>query len=59
MFELYSRSINPQDADFQNYITRYVSGKDPRNPESIPYSELYGIIKEGIRDYIHKTQKKE
>jgi len=59
MFELYSRTINPQDSDFQTYIRGYVSRKDPRNPESIPYSELYGIIKEGIREYIHKTQKKD
>ena len=56
MFESYSREIDPEDAGFQTYITQYVSNKDPRRPETIPYSKLYGIIKEGIRAYIHKKQ---
>ena len=59
MFELYSRNISPDDAEFQIYIRRYLAKRDPRNPESIPYSQLYAIIKEGIREYIRKTQRKE
>jgi len=57
MFELYSRNINPDDASFQTYIQQYVSKKDPREVDFIPYSELYKIIKDGIREYIHQTQR--
>jgi len=56
MFELYSRNINVDDPEFQTYIKRYISAKDSRSPGSIPYSELYQIVKEGIREYIHKTE---
>jgi hypothetical protein len=56
MFEFYSRNIDPDEAKFQTYVERYISTKDPRKPESIPYSELYEMIKEGIREYIHKMQ---
>ena len=59
MFELYSQDVNPDDPDFQNYISLYVSKKEPRNPESVPYSELYAIIKEGISEYIHEKQRRE
>jgi hypothetical protein len=57
MFELYSRNINPDDPDFQTYIQQYVSKKDPRKPGSIAYPELYRIIKEGIREYLHQTHR--
>ncbi len=56
MFELYSQNINPDDADFQHYIQQYVMKKDTRPPDTIPYSELYKVIKEGIREYVHKAQ---
>jgi len=59
MFELYSCNINPDDVDFQTYIERYVSKKNPMSPESMPYPELYALIKEGIREYIRKTQRTE
>jgi len=59
MFELYSQDVNPDDPDFQNYISQYVSKTEPRNPESVPYSELYAIIKEGIGEYIQKKQRRE
>jgi hypothetical protein len=55
MFELYSRKIDPDDTNFQTYLKRYLSAKDNRGPESIPYSELYKMVKEGIREYIHKS----
>jgi hypothetical protein len=55
MFELYATLINPDDPEFQTYIERYVSAKDQRPSDAIPYPELYKIIKEAIREYIHKT----
>jgi len=56
MFEFYSRSVNPDDPKFQTYIKWYISTKDSRSPDSVPYSELYKMVKEGIREYIHETQ---
>ena len=59
MFELYSQKINPDDPDFQSYISQYVSKRESRSPESVPYSELYATIKEGIHEYIQKKQRVE
>ena len=56
MFELYARNIDPYDAEFQAFIKRYLSLKERRNPESIPYPELYKIIRDGIREYLKKTE---
>ena len=57
MFEFYSTAINPDDQKFQEFIRRYVASKEPKDPETIRYSQLYKIIKKGIREYI--SQKKE
>jgi len=55
MFELYARNIDPEDPDFQAFIQHYVATKDNRNPATIPYSQLYAIVKDAIRDYIRKS----
>ena len=57
MFELYSENINPADQNFQEFIRNYVANKEPKDPQTIPYSQLYKLIKEGIREYI--SQKKQ
>ncbi len=56
MFELYSANINPDDQKFQEFIRKYVAGKEQKDPQTIPYSQLYKIVKEGIREYM--TQRK-
>ena len=56
MFELYAHDIDPKDTEFQAFIKHFVSLKEKRNPESIPYSELYKTIREGIREYLKKTE---
>ena len=56
MFELYAQDIDPDNTEFQTFIKRYVASKDPRAPETIPYSKLYMMIREGIRDYLQKEQ---
>ena len=58
MFELYSAKINPDDQKFQEFIRNYVKGKDPKDPQNIPYSQLYMLIKEGIREYISQTKER-
>jgi len=57
MFELYSENINLDDRNFQEFIRNYVASKEAKDPQSIPYSQLYKLIKEGIRQYI--SQKKQ
>jgi hypothetical protein len=56
MFELYAHKIDPDNTNFQAFIKRYVGIKETRNPEAIPYAELYKIIREGIREYLQKAQ---
>ena len=58
MFELYSANINPDDQKFQEFIRTYVKGKETKDPQTIPYSQLYKLIKEGIREYISQTKEK-
>jgi hypothetical protein len=52
MFELYVRKIDPEDSRFQNFMSNYVAAKRVKNPETIPYVELYKIIQGGIREFI-------
>jgi hypothetical protein len=59
MFELYAQNINPDNPEFQTFIKRYVANRDTRGPETIPYSKLYAIIREGIREYLQKKQETE
>jgi hypothetical protein len=59
MFEFYSHNIDPDDAVFQSYIKEYVSTRDSRSPNAIPYSDLYKMIKQGIREYIQKTRREQ
>ena len=56
MFELYAHNIDPYNTEFQAFIKHYVSLKEKRNPESIPYPELYKAIRDGIREYLKKTE---
>jgi hypothetical protein len=55
MFELYAHNIDPGNSEFQTFIKRYVALKEKRDPESIPYPELYRAIRDGIREYLKKT----
>ena len=56
MFELYKRQIDPNDVKFQTFIKQFLQSREPRNPEAIPYSELYKILREGIREYIQQEE---
>jgi len=55
MFELYSANINPDDPKFQEFIRKYVASKQ-KDPQTIPYSQLYKIVKEAIREYINQAK---
>jgi hypothetical protein len=58
MFELYVRNIDPDDSEFQRFIENYVSTHEKRDPESMPYLELYKVTREGIREYLKSPQTK-
>jgi hypothetical protein len=59
MFELYARNIDPDDEHFQAFIKNYVATKNGKGSESMPYSELYKTIKEGIREYLRQNREKQ
>ena len=58
MFELYISNIDPDDSRFQQFISNYVASKGVNNPETIPYSQLYAIVRQGIREYIKRDEKR-
>jgi len=55
MFERYLRNINPEDERFQVFLSHYIAEKGVKEIQVLPYSELYKVIKEGIREYL-RTQ---
>jgi len=58
MFELYSRNVDPNDEHFQTFMKNYVAAKELKDPQTLAYSELYKILKEGIREYVEQKQGK-
>lgn len=56
MFERYVRNINPDDAHFKAFISKYVEEKLARDPNTTPYSELYKVIRNGIREYLGQQE---
>ncbi len=56
MFERYVRNINPDDTHFQAFISKYVEENLARDPNTIPYSELYKVIRNGIREYLGQQE---
>jgi hypothetical protein len=56
MFEMYIKNIKPDDERFNSFISNYVAQKGIKNPQALPYSDLYRIVKDGIREYIKQNQ---
>ena len=56
MFEFYSANINPDDPNFQEFIRHYVASKESKDSQTVPYSQLYKIVREGIRAYISQKE---
>jgi len=55
MFELYLSKIDAEDPQFRQFIADYAANKDVKNPETIPYSQLYKLVRSGIQEYIKQT----
>ncbi len=58
MFEMYVRNINPDEERFNIFISNYLAGRGVKDPQTLPYSELYKVIKNGIREYLKQQQPK-
>ncbi len=52
MFEMYVRNINPDEERFNAFISNYLTERGVKDPQTLPYSELYKVIKDGIREYL-------
>lgn len=57
MFERYSENIDPEGEDFLLFVSKYLANKDAKEPKTIPYSQLYGHIKEAIREYLREKER--
>jgi hypothetical protein len=58
MFELYAQTVNPDEERFKAFISHYLAEKGVNNPETMRYSELYRLIKDGVREYLKQQQTK-
>lgn len=56
MFERYIRNTNPEEERFQVFLSNYIAEKGVKEIQVLPYSELYKVIKEGIREYLRKQE---
>lgn len=52
MFELYSEEIDPEDEEFLHFVSDFLAKNSPKNPETLPYSELYLLIQRAIREFL-------
>jgi len=59
MFQLYAQNINPESEHFLTFITKYLEMKNVTNPRAVAYPELYKLIKNGIREYLHQQESQE
>jgi hypothetical protein len=55
MFELYLSKIDAEDPKFRQFIADYVATKGVKDPETIPYSQLYKLVRSGIQEYIKQA----
>lgn len=54
MFEYYSQSIDPDAEDFLRFVSEYLAKKNIKEPKAIVFSDLYGHVKEAIREYLRE-----
>jgi len=51
-FQRYAQNIDPDDESFLTFISNYLSEKRVEDPKLLPYSQLYKLIRDGIREYL-------
>ena len=52
MFQRYAQNIGLGDERFLAFISNHLREKDVGDPKLLTYSQIYGLIKEGIREYL-------
>lgn len=52
MFEKYARNIDPDKVEFKTFIIRYLNDRNLKDVKLVKYAELYGLIKQGIKEYL-------
>ena len=53
MFQLYEERIQPDDQVFLEFVSQHLKKKGVGDPETLPYSELYGHVRNAIREFLH------
>ena len=56
MFQRYTQNIDSEDERFIGFIAQYLRDRDVKDPKALRYSELYTLIKEGIRTYLNERE---
>ena len=56
MFEHYAENINPDDEKFQAYVSNFLVENGVKNPEDLPYAEVYLAIQKAIRNFLSNQQ---
>jgi len=58
-FQYYAQNIDPQDERFKAFICNYLAERHVEDARKLPYSQLYTVIKAGIREYLAKEPRKD
>jgi hypothetical protein len=53
MFQLYEERIRLDDQIFLEFVSRKVRKYSADDPETLPYPELYGYVRNAIREFLH------
>ena len=53
MFQLYEERIQPDDQVFLEFVSQHLKKKGVGGPETLPYCELYGHVRNAIREFLH------
>jgi len=56
-FQRYAQNIKPDDESFLAFISDYLAERQVRDIKLLPYSELYKLIKDGIREYLRLQER--
>lgn len=56
MFQRYEQNIKLEQS-FLTFIFQYLVERQVKDPKALPYSQLYGLIKDGIREYLRLQER--
>jgi len=56
MFQRYEQNIKPEQS-FLAFISEYLAERHVKDPKALPYSQLYKLIKDGIREYLRLQER--